>query len=62
MFLGAGSVFAFHNQIGLRPYGVHVAFFHQVRFENVVLAPDDRIAPFAFLDRKDSGKLFIADP
>ena len=38
LFLRPGAIFAFDNDLRLRPCGIHVALFHEIGLENVVLS------------------------
>src|SRR6267143_5777459 len=61
MFLRAGTKFAFDNDVGARPRGVHVSFFHVVRLEDVVLARNDGALRERILNREDGGQRVNVD-
>ena len=48
LLLRSGRVFTFHDVSSFLPDGLHVTFFNQIAFENVVAAPDDRGLLLAF--------------
>ena len=61
LLLRAGKIFAFDDERGVFPDGVHIALFDQVRFENVVFAPDDLGRPLAVRDIEHRRKGLVLD-
>src|SRR6266478_467134 len=61
LFLSAGFVLARDNEVSLAPDLIDIAFFHEERFENVVLSPDYLLARKRILDREYFGQRFDFD-
>src|SRR5882672_6392748 len=61
MFLRAGTKFAFDDDVGARPRGIHVPFFHVLRLEDVVLARNGGALRERILSREDGWQRFNID-
>ena len=61
LFLRAGPILAFDDDVRLRPCGVHVAFFHVIRLEDVVLSKNNGAFRDGILDRKNRGQRLDID-